>query len=97
MSARLTPTIPSVDRWGPFADDLDGAERTGRLRTLRAVVHLLIGPRGAGLAQLLRDDERDPIRLPDALKGLNALAPLDRRRVLASYAAITRPIREVPR
>lgn len=96
MRVRPTPTILSVDRWGPFADDLDGAERTARLRTLQAVVHLLIGPRGAGLTQLLRDAERDQIRLPDALKGLNALAPLDRRRVLGSYAAITRPIGKVP-
>lgn len=83
--------IPAADAWGPFARDLDPAERRARLRCLRAVVHLSTGPRGAELAEHLRHAERDPAALPLALAALNRLAGLNRRHVLASYAALNRP------
>jgi hypothetical protein len=83
--------IPARDAWGPFRPDLDEAERRARLRCLRAVVHLSTGPRGADLADLLRQAENDPAVIPAAIHALDRLAGLDRRHVLASYAALNRP------
>lgn len=97
MSVPPSSSIPPADRWGPFADGLDLAERRARLRALRSVVHLLIGPRAGQLRVLLKEAESDAAVLAAALRALDALAPLDRRRVLASYAAIERPSPEVRR
>ena len=83
--------IPASDTWGPFARGLDPAERTACLRCLRAIVHLTAGPRGAALVALLRRAEQDPTALAPAITALNALASLDRRHVLASYATLNRP------
>ena len=85
-------TIHAADQWGPFAPSLDLVERIGRLRTLRAIVHLTTGPRGQGAADLLRQAERDPAVLPRALDALTRMAANDRRHVWASYAALTRPV-----
>lgn len=82
--------IPASDHWGPFHPDLDEAERRARLRCLRAVVHLSTGSRGADLVALLRQAERDATALEPALHALDRLAGLDRRHVLASYAALNR-------
>lgn len=82
--------IAAADRWGPFADGLDTAERVARLRSMRAIVHLTTGPRGDALARELRLAERDPARLPAAVAALDALAALDRRHVLASFARLLR-------
>lgn len=82
--------IAARDAWGPFRRDLDEAERRARLRCLRAVVHLSTGLRGADLAALLRRAESDPSALPAAIDALDRLAGLDRRHVLASYAALAR-------
>lgn len=83
--------IAPRDAWGPFRLDLGEAERRARLRCLRAVVHLSTGTRGADLADLLRCAESDPTALPAAIDALDRLAGLDRRHVLASYAALNRP------
>lgn len=83
--------IPSLDRWGPFASGLDPCERRARLRSLRAIARLHIGPRGAALDAALNAAESDEDQLPKALTALDRLASLDRRRVLASYAAFTAP------
>lgn len=48
-------------------------------------------PRGERLADLLRQAEQDPEALEPALRALDAFAPLDRRSVLASLAALSRP------
>lgn len=82
--------IAPVDRWGPFAADIDEAERRARLRSMRAIVHLCTGPRGERLADELRRAERDAAHLPAALVALDALAALDRRQVLASFARLHR-------
>lgn len=82
--------IPARDSWGPFARGLDRAERVARLRELRAVVRLTCGPRGEPLAWHLRAAETAPERLGEALAAIDALAALDRRHVLASYAALNR-------
>lgn len=83
--------VAPADRWGPFADDIDPAERLARLRSLRAIAHLCLGPRGAAVVDALHRSERDPDHLPAALRTLDALAPLDRRQVLASFARLHRP------
>lgn len=83
--------IPSAEAWGPFAADIDPVERRARCRCLRAIVHLSTGRRGAELAEHLLRAERDPDALPLAVAALNRLAGLDRRHVLASYAALNRP------
>lgn len=82
--------IASIDQWGPFRTDIDAAERLARLRSLRAIVRLSTGPRGDRLAGLLHRAERDTAALEPALAALNALAALDRRSVLASFAALHR-------
>lgn len=83
--------IPSVDRWGPFATDIDKPERRARLRSMRAIVNLCTGTRGTALAEALAHAERDVGHLPAALAELDALAALDRRQVLASFARLHRP------
>lgn len=83
--------IPAADTWGPFRPNLDPAERKARLRCLRAVAHLTTGPRVQDLVDLLAQAEREPAAIEPALRALNRLAALDRRHVLASYAALNRP------
>lgn len=84
------PEIPAADRFGPWSDRIDGSERVARLRSLRAIVRLTTGPRGECLAALLHRAERDASALVPALSALNALAALDRRTVLGSFAALHR-------
>lgn len=83
--------IRPADQWGPFRPDLEPGERLARTRALRAVAHLVTGPRGADLCARLREAERDPAALPLALGALDRLAPVDRRHVLATFAALHRP------
>ena len=83
--------IPAGEQWGPFAPGLDAAERVARLRCLRAISHLSCGPRGERLVTALRLAESGACNLEIIVAELNALAPIDRRRVWASYAAINRP------
>lgn len=86
------PMTASVDRWGPFADGLDPAERVARLRCLRTIVHLCCGWRGHRLKDCLWRAERNDTALVEALAALDVLEPLDRRRVLATYAALSKPV-----
>ncbi|SFM99659.1 hypothetical protein [Methylobacterium pseudosasicola] len=86
--------IPAVDRWGPFADRIEPGERIARLRCLTAIAHLSCGPRAAELVGSLKEAESNPDVLPGALAVLNGLASLDRRRILASYAALNAPARQ---
>ncbi len=76
--------------WGPFAGDLDPAERTARLRCLRLAVKLLVGPRGVETRHALLVAEIDPNAdtLAAAQVEFDRLSPLDRRRVLASYCEV---------
>lgn len=83
--------IPASDRFGPWRLNLDHAERLARLRSMRAIARLTLGPRGETFAETLRQAEADPEQLEPALRQLNALAALDRRTVLASFAALHRP------
>jgi len=82
--------IAAADRFGPWADGLDRAERLARLRAMRAIARLTLGPRGDAFADALRLAEADPQQLEPALRRLDALAALDRRSVLCSFAALHR-------
>lgn len=86
-----SPAIALGDQWGPFVPDLDPAERLARLRCLRAIVHLVCGPRGAAAERALTENERDPVRAIEALAVFYGMSPLDKRRVLSTYAALSRP------
>lgn len=79
-------------RFGPWADDLDPGERLARTRSLRALAHVLAGPRASELCELLHRAEVDPATLVPAADALDALAPLDLRRVLSTYAGLARPL-----
>lgn len=89
-ASKVHPAIAPIDCWGPFRPDIDAAERLARLRSLRAITHLCVGPRGDRLAAELRRAERDISHLPAALAEIDALAALDRRQVLASFARLHR-------
>ena len=77
-----------MDSFGPWRDGLDPGERLARTRSLRAIVHLLAGQRGIVLQDHLRQAETDDAAFAPALAALDALEPLDRRRILASYATL---------
>ena len=83
--------IAPCDQFGPWRPDITDAERLARLRSMRAIARLCLGPRGDALTDALRLSERSPDHLPAALVALDALAPIDRRTVLASFAALHRP------
>lgn len=56
-----------------------------------AICRLTLGPRGDAFTEALRLAETDPAQLEPALRQLDTLAALDRRTVLASFAALHRP------
>lgn len=82
--------IAARDAFGPWRSDIDSAERLARLRSLRAIARLTCGPRGHAFAESLRRAETDASQLEPALRELDALTALDRRAVLASFAALHR-------
>lgn len=75
-------------QFGPWAPDLDPAEQRARLRALRAIARLLAGPRAADLVRLLARAEHDAEVLVPAAAALDRLEPLDRRKILGSYAGL---------
>ena len=83
--------IAPANRFGPWRDGIDPAERLARLRSMRAICRLTLGPRGAAFAEALHRAETDHAQLEPALARLDALASLDRRAVLCSFAALHRP------
>ncbi|GJD33043.1 hypothetical protein PMNALOAF_4324 [Methylobacterium adhaesivum] len=88
--------IKPADAWGAFASGLDPCERRARTRALNVIVRMHTGPRGDDICRTLRHAEDDAGLLPWASTLLNALAPLDRRRVWGAYAAFTRPAERLP-
>lgn len=83
--------MTTMDQWGPFASGITDCERTARLRSLRAIVRLLLGSRGDVLARALQCAEEGAISLDALHRALSRLPSLDHRKVLASYAALTKP------
>ncbi len=88
LSPRAAPMIPAADRWCPFAEGIDPPERLSRLRSHRAIAHLYLGLRGDAFVVALRRSKRESDHMLAGLRHLDALAPLDRWAVLASFARI---------
>jgi len=66
----------------------DAAETRARLRSLRAIVRLIVGPTaGAELITALCNAEIDPAALPDVDAAFDQLATIPRRRILSTFAA----------
>jgi len=80
--------------WGPFLPELDPAERKARLRSLRALVKVMTGPRGEAAAFALLRAEiggGDADLLAEALTAFGRLGTIDQRRVLSSFAGLHSP------
>jgi hypothetical protein len=79
------------DQFGPWATNLEPAERLARLRSLRALVQLLVGP-DHPLCEALARAEVDPSDAAaiEAWEKLMTMPSLRRRRILASLATLTR-------
>jgi hypothetical protein len=82
--------IAPAHRFGPWADGLTDAERTARLRCLRCLVHLICGRRGELLCDVLERAETDPKALVSSIDVLDRLEPLDRRKILSTFAHLHR-------
>lgn len=82
-----------LDTWGPFDPETihSPAEWLARVRTLRALAHVLLGPHGRDLCAVLRLAEVEPWALHEASDLLSRLAALDRRRLLSAYGAVACP------
>ncbi|TGD93733.1 hypothetical protein [Methylobacterium nonmethylotrophicum] len=81
----------AANSWGPFAPDLDDAERRARLRCLRGLARVLSGPRAAEFCRHLAAAEYDASALPLALAALDRLPSVDRRQIVGTYGAVHRP------
>ena len=73
--------------FGPWASDLDDAERLARFRSMRALAVVFAGP-ASPLVSELRQAEINPSAAERALALLEALPPLRRRRLLSVYLAV---------
>lgn len=77
--------------YGPWRPGIDAAERRARLRSLRALAGIIAGFRADPLVGFLLAAETDDDALDLAADALDDLEPLDRRRILASYASRAAP------
>ena len=84
--------MKTMNRWGPWALDLEPGERLARLRSLRALARVLAGPRAVELCQLLHQAETNPVTLVPAADALDRLPSVDMRRIVGSYAGLVRPV-----
>jgi hypothetical protein len=90
-------TVP--DRFGPWAEGIDPAERLARYRSLRALVGVFAGPNHP-LTVALAAAEADPTDDAAALiawQVLTTMPAIKRRRILASLATLMRtsnPVQE---
>lgn len=73
--------------FGPWRADIPTDERLARLRAMRAIVFMLCGPHHP-LVIALAAAETEPSATEEALRQLEQLPPLRRRRVLSVYAAL---------
>lgn len=86
MLAKL-PSPRSSAGFGPWRFDLSESERQARCREWRALAIVLVG-RSHPLTVALADAIADPAAADRALCQLEELAPLRRRRLLATAAAL---------
>lgn len=80
-----------ADTWGPFEVGLDDCERMARLRSLRAITRLLLGRDGDLLARMLQCAESGHVSLDAVNAALNRLPSIPLRKILGTYAALTKP------
>jgi hypothetical protein len=78
--------------FGPWRRDVDPAERLADLRALRALTFTLCGPRHPLIRALHAAETGDADTLAAALREIDALPALPRRRLLSSFAALSGPI-----
>ncbi|QEE37615.1 hypothetical protein [Methylobacterium sp. WL1] len=55
--------IALQNAFGPWRPDVDPAERLARLRAMRAIARVTLGPRGDAFTETLRKAETDPDQL----------------------------------
>lgn len=80
--------VTGAPDYGPWATDIDPAERIARLRAFRALVRTFAGPAGRELSEALKRAEASPEALEQAGRLLGTLKPIPFRHVLSSYAAL---------
>ena len=81
--------------YGPFVDGCDPALRGIYLAELRALCRVLVGPAASEAVKALSsalDAPSDDSRLAQAREAVNAIPPVPRRRILASFAALRREV-----
>lgn len=83
--------MTSLDRWGPFALDLDPCELRARLRSLAAIVRLSLGRDGDLLARMVHCAEHGVVSLEALHTAIERLPSISRRRIWAAYAGLTKP------
>ena len=83
--------MKSSDHFGPWKLGLDPCERLARIRTFRALVRVLTGPRGAELDRALACAETDNSLLDRAFALLGRLGSIDQRKIISSYGALMKP------
>ena len=81
---------PQLDAFASWVAGLANAERIARCRALRALALVFCGP-GHPLVHALLAAERDGAAAAAAHQELDKLPALQRRRVLANYAALVTP------
>jgi hypothetical protein len=79
------------EAWGPWAPNLPEPERIGRLRSLQTLVRVFAGP-DHPFAAALANAETDPAAAAAAWTALNTVPAVPRRKILATFAAVNRPL-----
>jgi hypothetical protein len=79
-----------TEPFGPWIPGLDPIERTAQFRSLASLAALLIGSHHP-LISALRQAERDGDAAAQAIKLLDSLPALTRRRMLSTFGAVTWP------
>jgi hypothetical protein len=82
---------PSAEKYGPFRADRDPVERRCQLRSMGTVAHMLFGVNCELVRFLRAAEDGDAVALSRAYDAVEALAPLHRRRLLATFSAVTWP------
>lgn len=77
-----------IDNWGPFAVAIDGSERLGRLRALRAFLQDTHGTTHPLYRALFFAETGEPEDLAALALEMDRFPALDRRKLLARWAAM---------
>ena len=82
--------MADAEPFGPFRAECDPVERIAQLRVLRTLVH--VHCRLPHLELALADAEANPVYGEWALAFINMMPALTRRRILATFAYIHKPL-----